>query len=257
MRRLRVPAGVVVNGRAFGGRFVSAATLAALTHRTDDRGRDAIRRLAEREGTKAERAYGKLASKFNDDPRRYAHRAADAEARLYRWQAVLESTLDADVEAADVDAVLAADATGDVEELDEALAQLAEDAAGEFDAEPRAVEWEIGFDYRSHKRGKRNPSSDFDLSLRIRRTDRVPMALDEAKHALFQFRTALMETGRAAVPRGYQLAGINWKRPRDAGWRGAGGASDLENFSDPLNAFADAASAWRLRLGAVDGEPTD
>ena len=108
----RVPAGVYVDGKAYGGRFVSLAQLSALLDETDTDGREAIFEFAAYELDRATLRQERLERRFQDDPREFAEARHGAE--LSRIQ----------------------------------LERLADEAAEDLaDIEDAAPEWDIGFEY--------------------------------------------------------------------------------------------------------------
>jgi hypothetical protein len=274
---VRLPAGIRdTKGRALGGRFASADAISKLARRLDDPSRARLLDAIGREGSRAETAARKVSRKFDNDPRRYAKQASTAEDRVFHWQRAYDAVASALAQSeqraerrreqragrrAEPAQVVPAqrgkvrrEAKAEREDRKER-----EDAEREAEAhalaqahEDTAQEWEFGVEYKSKRNGRRNQASDVDISIRIRSADGRSMGAAEARHALFQFRTSLMETGRATVPHGYQLAAVQWRRPSTStGWR-TGAAQDLDAFSDPLNAWADEPGAWDLRMGGVE-----
>lgn len=122
--------------------------------------------------------------------------------------------------------------------------------------EPEDVsdEWEIGFEYRGADKG-----SNVDVNIRIARLDGNAFGAAEAGRVLSQFRHNLAhEKGTNPVPAGYNLAYIDWRRPR---WRSdafqSGDADDLTGFHSPMYTESDNDAAWSIlpadsvRFGSV------
>lgn len=222
VKRLRIPAGVQIGGRGVGGRFVSAAQLAAVASEADDAGVLALLEVAAREADKAAAAQLRLEVKFQNDPKRYAKQRATAEAQREFWDS-------------------------QVDQISSLLTPPEEIPPEEY-----AVEWEVGFDYNGA--GGRD-TSDVDVNIRIAREDGEEMRLSEAVAALAELRARLKQGHTAPVPPGYRMAAINWRRPHSGtGWRPRGGGSgtrdDLEAFSTLMYSEADNDGAWSLSPGA-------
>lgn len=235
---MRVPAGVRVAGRSYGGRFVTMGQLRALVAATTDAGRvilfDAVAHELERNGRTVER----LVRKFDDDPKRYAARLHDAETTLFAWQDMADKLVDRFTETR----------TGRIvtppppppppppsEEYDEPLDDIAE-------------EFEIGVEYFAA--GGR--ASNVDINIRIRREDGGMMRASEARDVMAAMMTRFNRGEDDPTPRGYYVAGVDWKRPGKAsrGWK-HGDADDLENFKNVLYiAAGDNTARWRV--GSVD-----
>jgi len=222
---LRVPAGVVIGGVAIGGRFVSPEDLPGMAAAADDdAGALAVIELIAREADKAAAAQERIERKFQDDPRRYAERRAQAEDRREFWDAA----------------------------LDQASSVLQEPEPEEY-----ADEWEVGFDYN----GAAGRTSDVDINIRLARRDGAAFGAREAVAVLRAFRDNLGNGLANPVPAGYRMASINWRRPHTGGgWRPRGGSGtmeDVENFNAVLYSQYDNEMAWDLmpfgdvRLGSV------
>lgn len=220
MKSLRVPAGVYVNGVAHGGRFVAPSALPGLVSEAEGDGAERLLAVMYDQLDKATRRHERAERKFDDDPKRYAHERAATERERQLW---------------------------------EGLAEQSESVFHE-DEEPYAVEWEIGFDYSSAE-----SNSDVDVNIRIRRQDRHDMGQTEAAAALRAFRANLAEGETRPIPRGYQMAAINWRRPQHGGgWRSSQHPlNDLENFNSPMYADHNNEGAWSIgpygtvRMGSV------
>ena len=208
-KALRVPKGVTVDGRSIGGRFISHKGLADLVPRTDDRGRKRLATLVGREVKRQQRAYDRVSRRFDDDPKRYALPLAKSEADFRFWQ-----------------------------HADDDIAELTDDLM--------ADEWEIGVDY--HPVGG-PPSSHVDINIRIRRTDGAAMGFKQAQRTMEELRENIRLGRDQPVPRGYMVAGVDWKRPYHAFDFTEGSPLEFEVFRDVLYIAADT-SPWRL--GGVD-----
>lgn len=247
---MRVPAGVRVDGRGVGGRFVSASSLAALSARVDDDASyfailDALADEADRRARQLE----KLQRKFDDDPKRYARAIDAAESAAVEIDAALDDVaagvpLDDDDEA-------------ELEGLHAELGVLDEDEPYD-EPDDYNTEWEIGFEYRSGSGGG-GRHKNVDVNIRIRRDDGRAFGPREAQTVLAQFQANLARDLPNPVPRGYDMAAIDWRRPAkaSAGW--SGGDDDynaLAQFHAPMYTRKDDASAWSInppgvRLGGV------
>ena len=249
---MRVPAGVRVDGRGVGGRFVSAPSLAALSARVDD---DAsyfaiLDALADEADRRAKRL-AKLQQRFDDDPKRYA-RAVDA---------AEHAAVEIDTALDDVAAGIPSDDEDEDEYADDRRAF--DRQAAEFDdfydepADEVEDEWEIGFEYRSAGGGGRHKS--VDVNIRIRRDDGRAFGPREAQAVLAQFQANLARELPNPVPRGYDMAAIDWRRPAKASTGWSGGDQDynaLSQFHAPMYTRKDDPSAWSInppgiRLGGV------
>jgi hypothetical protein len=219
---------------------VSATALASLAARVDDDAAyfaivDALASEADRRA----KQLAKLERRFQDDPKRYARAVDRAESAAVEIDTALDDVT-AGVPLTDDDE---AELEGLHEELDDAYDGLDDD----FN-----TEWEIGFEYRGGDRHK-----NVDVNIRIRREDGRAFGPDEAQRALYQFQQNLATEDANPVPRGYELAAIDWRRPRrSSGW--TGGDDDytaLTHFHAPMYTEKDNASAWSIgpsfRLGSV------
>lgn len=232
---MRVPAGVRIDGRGVGGRFVSASSLAALASRVDDdAGYFAILDALADEADRRAKRLATLQRKFDDDPKRYA-RAMDA----------------AEHAAVEIDTALDDVAAGvPLHDDDEAEESELEDL--------HEVEWEIGFEYRSGSGGG-GRHKNVDVNVRIRRDDGRAFGPAEAQRVLAQFQQNLAAFSENPVPRGYEMAAIDWRRPAKASSGWSGGDEDyhaLAQFAAPMYTRKDDASAWSInppgiRLGSV------
>lgn len=209
VKRLRVPRGVTVDGRSVVGRFISRAGIADLIARTNDDGRRKLTRIIERQRDRQQRAFERASKRFDDDPKRYALPLAKADADFQFWQ-------------------------------------QAEDDVYDLSDDDAAVEWEIGVDYHPMSGPA---SSHVDLNIRIRRADDRPMGFTQAQRVMNELRDNI-NIGRAnPVPRGYVVAGVDWRRPYHAFDFTEGEPEDLEVFQNVLY-IAAGTSPWRL--GGVD-----
>lgn len=208
-KRLRVPKGVTVDGQAIGGRFTSRQGLADLIARTNDDGRRRLQRIIVRERDRQQRAYERAARKFDDDPKRFAQPLAKADADFQFWQ------------------------------------QAEDDVFDSFDSD-MMIEWEIGVDY--HPVGG-SSSSHVDVNIRIRRTDNAPMGFTQAQRVMNELRDNIGAGRIDPVPRGYVVAGVDWRRPYHAFDFTEGTPDDFEVFQNVLY-IAAGTSPWRL--GGVD-----
>jgi hypothetical protein len=207
--RLRVPRGVTIDGKGVGGRFTSRQGLADLVPRTDDAGRDKLTRAIVRERTRQQRAYERTSRRFDDDPKRYAEPLAKADADFRFWQQTEDDVLD-------------------------------------LSDEDSMIEWEIGVDY--HPVGGAT-SSHVDVNIRIRRTDNAPMGFTQAQRVMNDLRLNIGAGVANPVPRGYMVAGVDWRRPYQAFDFTEGTPDDFETFQNVLYIAADT-MPWRL--GGVD-----
>lgn len=208
-KRLRVPKGVRVDGVSVAGRFVSRQGLADLIARTDDDGRDRLERIITRERGRQQRAYERVSRKFDDDPKRYAQSLATADADFRFWQ----------------------QAESDVFDLSD---------------EDSMIEWEIGVEYHPMDGAS---SSHVDLNIRIQRTDGAPMGFRQAQRVMNELRDNINIGRGNPVPRGYMVAGVDWRRPYHAFDFTEGTPAEMEVFENVLF-IAAGTSPWRL--GGVD-----
>lgn len=222
--RYRVPAGVRVAGKSYGGRFVSLAQLEDLLNETDADGRAAIFEYAAYELDDAAAVEQELNELFDDDPALYGRDRHDAE--LTRG----------------------------------ALERLADHAAEDLaDVEDMAPEWEIGFEYEGGGTG--GPAShSFDLNIRIAREDGGDMGRREMLDVLRDFRRGLALELSNPVPVGYLIAAMAWRQTgrHTKGWVSSRDAQhDLTgSLAAPLMTSAGNDSAWTrptpaIRAGSV------
>ena len=117
-------------------------------------------------------------------------------------------------------------------------------------------EWEIAFEYEGTGYGGRHHA--VDVNVRIRRDDGRPFGPAEAAAVLAQFQERLSRADRYPIPPGYEMAAIDWRRPKYAsqGWRG--GDDDpgpLVDFNAPMYVERDNPVAWDIhpsyRLGGI------
>lgn len=250
---MRVPAGVRVDGRGVGGRFVSASSLAALSARVDDDASyfailDALADEADRRARQLE----KLQRKFYDDPKKYARAVDDAESAVVEIDTALDDVASnipgVDREAFDMEA----------REFDQGYDEGYDEPLDDYEAE-----WEIGFEYRSGSGGG-GRHKNVDVNIRIRRDDGRAFGPHEAVTALRAFVANVAKGETNPVPRGYELAGIDWRRPGRRGSGASGGFSGggepdyaaLTHFFSPMYTRKDDESAWTIgppgiRLGGV------
>lgn len=267
---VRVPKGVTIDGQAWGGRFVSRDQLISLAAATDGSGLRAIERLVEREYRKAAAVHQRVADKYVDAPGRYRERRQLAQFQQQEWERVLDAAKDfqATTPAQAKGQRHGQRASGRLPESGRGVGargrggRKAKTAKGKRAAVTRitqkseqvrpavkgAVEWEIGFKYRTSRAGKR--SSDVDVNLRLRRVDGRAFTHDMAQKVLTHVRRT-QET-----PDGFLIAGVDWKRPyAGTAWR-HGSVGDMENFWAPMFSRDRATRAWDVkatdvRYGAV------
>jgi len=245
---LRVPAGL-----PGAGRFTNAPALVKLARTANEGDRLAIvDRLSEaadrqaRTAAKALRALERETRRFDDDPKRFARSRASAEAR---WQ---QAQAQEDFLVASAEQVLAPMVEALPPVLPPPRRRAPERDYGEPEPEDEAVEWEMGMIYQAAK----GRESDFDLNVRVRRTDSRAMKRTEAERVLVLFREAL-DRYNPMMPPGYVMAAIDWRRPSwGTGWRRSlhSVASHLHNFMNPLYAKADEPAVWHaapFRVGSV------
>lgn len=124
----------------------------------------------------------------------------------------------------------------------------------EEDVGEEADEWEIGFEYRGADRG-----SHVDVNIRIAREDGQAFGPREAAQVLQRFRDNLGRESRTAVPDGYLMAFIDWRRPRwGSSWQGGDDdVSHLVSFHAPMYTQSSDDRAWSIlpsgdiRLGSI------
>lgn len=273
MKSIRVPAGVTIDGKGWGGRFVSRDQLISLAAATEGRGLRAIERLAEREYSKAATSHQRAADKYMDAPERWRERRELAQQHQQEWERVRDAVEDfqeTTPEAAPRPKAARRKGRGTVrgpvgragargakaKSTTRASGTAGRQGAGRGGKRgtqtakplrpavkkgPVSVEWEIGFKYRTTRRGRRG--SDVDVNLRIRRVDGRAFGVVAARRVLAHVRRT-QET-----PDHYMVAGVDWKRPHaGSGWR-HGDVSDLDNFWAPMYSRDRDTSAWRF--GAV------
>lgn len=263
---IRVPAGVVIDGKAWGGRFVNTdqlITLAATVQ--DDRGLRAVKRLAEREYRKAAAAHQRAADRYVDAPERWRDRRAVAQQKQQEWERVRDAAQDFQETTPKAAPKKAAASTrGATRGARGKAGRPAKSARGKRPIttrakvaqrarpavkKPRASEWELGFKYRT-PRGHNRRSSDVDVNLRIRRVDGRAFDVDQARKVMDHVRRT-QET-----PDGFMVAGVDWKRPYAArGWR-HGNVNDMDSFWAPMYSRDRDTGAWDIqpkdfRFGAV------
>jgi hypothetical protein len=263
---IRVPAGVVIDGKAWGGRFVTTDQLISLAAAVEDsRGLAALERLAEREYRKAASVHQRAADKYVEAPERYRERRAQAQQQQQEWERVRDAAKDfqettpkAPIQKSPQRSTARGVRGGGVHPQKSVRGKKS--AAGKRSAgrgaatgtkgaqrvrpsvkKPRAVEWELGFKYRTTRRNRR--SSDVDVNLRIRRVDSRPFNVDQARKVMDHVRRT-QET-----PDGFMVAGVDWKRPYAAsGWR-RGNINDMESFWAPMYSRDRDTRAWDIRPG--------
>lgn len=105
---------------------------------------------------------------------------------------------------------------------------------------PSATEFVVAVDYEADA----GASSDVDLQWHLRREDGAPMREREARAAFAAF------VRHRDVPDGYQVAAVDWKRPRATGWRGAREPAADAPFTNffPILTLADEAA---FRFGGL------
>jgi hypothetical protein len=258
-KRLRVPAGVVIDGEAWGGRFITPEVLIDLAAVADVSGSLAIGRTVEREYNRATREFAKAADRYiAAEDRALTHakfrpyvEAYHASKRVQElWGGVRKAVLDVlESEAA------APGFRATVESLPPrvlapptpprravAPVRLPEPEGDE----PEAAEWQIGFDYNAKR-----PSSDVDINIHIRRADGGQFGRPEAERVLKHVRLT------REVPVGYEISAIDWRRPEHgvAGWRSGDVTEALANFDAPMFEKNRAKGAWKLLDPGGEWEP--
>lgn len=260
--KIRVPKGVTVDGRGFGGRFVSRDQLIALAAATDTKGLRAIQRVADREYRKAAASHQRAADRYVEDPApRVRERRALAKQQQEEWQRVKDSATDFRETTPEPKksgrsrptAGRQADGMGAGRRGD-STRRHRKAGTSPGTSTPKAAEWEIGFKYRAEMWGRR--SSDVDINVRVRRVDGRSFGVGEARKVLAHVRTT-QET-----PAAYMVAGVDWKRPHSGtGWR-HGSVADMESFWAPMYSRDTDTKAWDLRpqdfrYGAIKGMEGD
>lgn len=241
--KIRVPKGVRIDGRSYGGRFVSLDQLISIAAVTDQAGAEAIAKVARREHDKAARAHQRVADKYLDDPARYRSRRTAAQQVQQEWDRVASAAEDFAAppkrRAPRKPAKKAAPARGK---------RPAKKAAAPRRQEVKAREWEVGFEYRPQERSRRG--SAVNVNLRIRRVDGREFGLRAAQRVMDHVRQT-QET-----PDGYEVAGVDWNRPQwGTRWR-SGDVGDMENFFAPMYSRTRDKSVWKVtaRYGAIKDE---
>lgn len=229
--RVRIPAGVRVDGIGIGGRFVALDMLPVLADATDDTGRALLLDYAAAALDDATAQHERLERKFQDDPARYAVQRADAEGRRDFLESFVDETANTLTDTAPMPGVLSPDAV---------TAGASEDII-----EDVSDEWEIGVDYN----GEAGGGHDVDINVRLRRADGAAFGFTEAAAAMAHFRANLSHGVSNPIPAGYRMAAINWKRP-ERGSMKWGDAGDLDTFNNVLYVASDDDTAWRL--GSVE-----
>lgn len=235
--RIRIPAGVRVDGLGIGGRFVSLDMLPVLADATDDTGRALLIEYAAAALDDATAQHERLERKFADDPARYAIQRADAEGRRDFLESFVDETVNTLTGGAEP-----SEGIGGTRAPDFVTAGASEDVS-----EDESDEWEIGVDYNGEGSGGR--SHDVDINVRIRRADGATFGFHEALAVMGQLRANLSAGAANPIPPGYRMAAINWRRPGrgSVSW---GDAGDLDAFHNVLYVVSDDESAWRL--GSVE-----
>ncbi len=234
--KIRVPKGVRIDGRSYGGRFVSLDQLISIAAASDESGAAAIARAARREYEKAARTHQRIADRFVDDPARYRSRRTVAQQIQQEWQRVASAAED-----------FAAPPKRRAPK--KAIKKATKKAAPR--REVRAREWEVGFEYAPAGRSKRG--SAVNVNLRIRRVDGREFGLRAAQGVMAHVRE-YQET-----PDAYEVAGVDWNRPQwGTRWR-SGDVGDMENFFAPMYSQRRNARAWKVaaRYGAIKDEGDD
>lgn len=222
---IRIPAGVRIDDMGVGGRFVSVDMMPVVVDAVeDDASLTILLELAERELDRAAMKHARAEAQFDDDPRRYAEKRADAEAVHDLWQRTTDDILQKLLRPREPEEI--------------------ELPPEEFDVD--AVEWEFGVEYLAAG----GPASNLDINIRLRRADGLPFGAAEALDVMNALRRGFSQGADNPVPRGYRFAGINWRSPHKGSrrWK-QGDREDLDGLRTILDSAADS-SAWRL--GSVD-----
>lgn len=239
--KIRVPKGVRIDGRSFGGRFVSLDQLISIAAVTDEKGAAAIAKVARREYDRAAKAHQRIADRFVDDPARYRSRRTVAQQVQQEWERVASAAED----------FAAPPKRRAPRKKAPAKKRVAKKAAAPKRQEVRAREWEVGFEYAPKERSRRG--SAVNVNLRIRRVDGREFGLRAAQGVMDYVRQ------HQETPSGYEVAGVDWNRPQwGTRWR-SGHVDDMENFFAPMYSRARDKSVWKVtaRYGAIKDEDSD
>ncbi len=240
--KIRIPKGVRIDGRSYGGRFVSLDQLISIAAVTDTAGAEAIAKVARREYEKAARSHQRVADRYVDDPARYRDRRSVAQRVQQEWERVASAAKDfaAPPRSRRASAKKAA--------VKRASGKRAVKKTTPRRQEVKAREWEVGFEYKPQQRSRRG--SAVNVNLRIRRVDGREFGLRSAQRVMDHVRQA-QET-----PDGYEVAGVDWNRPQwGTRWR-SGDVGDMENFFAPMYSKSRDRGAWKVtaRYGAIKDE---
>lgn len=255
-KALRVPAGVVIQGRKLGGRFVSVeqlARLAGTARQAEIASVERLLKLAQQLEERAAARHQRAAERHsetgreNDKRQRIAakqrqDKAGQAVARIER-EALRWSARD----------LTRAQRLAKAQRKQLRGGELPPEEREPGEPEIESPEWEIAYEYTSGTKGH-----DVDVSVRIARTDGAPIPEAEA----FGVFKAMRASG-GEPPAGYRVSGIRWRKAkqyadgrREVGaWRSKGDAYD--NLAALFNPIADAQASKidpLYRIGAVKFE---
>jgi hypothetical protein len=246
--KIRIPKGVRIDGRSYGGRFVSLEQLISIAAVSDQAGAEAIAKVARREYDKAARAHQRVADRFVDDPARYQSRRTLAQRVQQEWERVASAAEDF---AAPPKSRRRAPQKKAPAKKTTGRKPAAKKVAAPKRQEVKAREWEVGFEYKPQARSKRG--SAVNVNLRIRRVDGREFGLRAAQRVMDHVRQT-QET-----PDQYEVAGVDWNRPQwGTRWR-SGDVGDMENFFAPMYSQTRNKAAWKVaaRFGAIKDEDSD
>jgi hypothetical protein len=245
--RFRLPAGVRVDGKGWGGRFMRLEDVPLLAPALDPRSlallEKRIARDYRRAGRQLDRAMEKVRA-ADKKPPRAAERARGALGAVTEQARALRATRDA---VRDVVAPKPKRKTP----VAPAVADLDPDELQDGEDGDEAVEWAVGVSYNAETAHR--PTSAVDVSILVRRIDEQPMPFREAKAVMTYVRQWRF------VPVEYYLAAMDWRSPQSPhaaaqtwkGWQANQPETDLENFYNVLTALSDKPGFWTVKMGGL------
>lgn len=252
-KTLRVPAGVVIQGRKLGGRFIAVDQLPALARRarqSEVASVEKLLRLAQQIEERAAVRHQRAAERHAETRRERdkVQRLREKRAQDKAGQAV--AGIEREALRWNERELRRARRLENAKRRQLRPGELPPEERDPYEPEVESPEWEIAYEYTSHSRGH-----DVDVSVRIARTDGAPIPESEA----FSVFKSMRATG-GEPPAGYRVAGIKWRKAkqredgtRDVGaWRSRGNAYDnLAALFNPIGGAQASKVEPLYRVGAV------